>query len=98
MEKGRRQLTVCTCIAHLACFALVSVYIYPACICDMVLGTGERHLQDDAKEAIDIASRAHKSRPQVSLEKVRKVSITDSSNTIHCSIVTSMGETCKCFF
>uniref|UniRef100_A0A9I9EAF7 Uncharacterized protein n=1 Tax=Cucumis melo TaxID=3656 RepID=A0A9I9EAF7_CUCME len=40
-----------------------------ACICDMVLGTGERHLQDDAKEAIDIASRAHKSRPQVSLEK-----------------------------
>ncbi|KAL0555576.1 hypothetical protein IC582_009526 [Cucumis melo] len=64
----------------------------------MVLGTGERHLQDDAKEAIDIASRAHKSRPQVSLEKVRKVSITDSSNAIHCSIVTSMGETCKCFF
>ncbi|KAA0044094.1 RHOMBOID-like protein 1 isoform X2 [Cucumis melo var. makuwa] len=61
----------------------------------MVLGTGERHLQDDAKEAIDIASRAHKSRPQVSLEKVRKVSITDSSNTIHCSIVTSMGETCS---
>ncbi|CAK9323267.1 unnamed protein product [Citrullus colocynthis] len=88
------DLQICLKDRHSIASKSKSFMFIPTCICDTMSSAGEKHLQAmPMKQLMKLASRAHKRRPQLSLQKVRRASITDSS--IHCSIVMSIGEICR---